>query len=360
MSAFSVVVALLLSGFAAAIIWASLSYVAPDAADQMAKSEAEPKTAPAINGEETKPATSMESAKSKVTKPEEKSEPAKPKDEITLTEGSNDQGALSPAPDPALLRTTPYGAVPKIDAKGRAARQVYARPYTPPDEKPLVAIVVSGLGMNNETTALAINELPPEVTLAFSPYAKELQRHINAARSKGHEVMLELPMEPKNYPTNDSGPLSLLVTAQARVNQIQTEKTMARVTGYIGMVNSMGAAFTEADTALRPVFQLLRHSGLIFLDRRSSPASLTISVADSMNLPRAYVNHWVDEVPTELEIKNQLAALEKTAFTKGHAVALTELYPHSANLVALWAKNTASVGLNLAPLSALVNKQSQP
>jgi polysaccharide deacetylase 2 family uncharacterized protein YibQ len=333
-SALSVTVVLLICAAAGAIGWASLTYDAPglDVASGPHGGEQ-----PTVTGkpEDEPPAA----AKTKVSN-----------DSIT---------ALTPAPDPDLVRATANGMLPKVDARGRLPRQVYARPFTP-DGKPLVAILVTGLGINDGNTRLAINGLPPAVTLAFSPYGRDLQVLVDMARGRGHEVMLELPMEPDDYPANDSGPWSLLTTAPARINLLQAEKSMARFTGYFGVVNAMGGAFSQSDNALRPIFQLLRQSGLMFLDRRSSKESVAIPVADSMNLPRAYVNHWLDREPTVEEIEKQLVDLRKTAEIEGYAIGLTELYPNSANLVTNWAKNAGAMGLSLAPVSAIINKQGRP
>ena len=69
-----------------------------------------------------------------------------------------------------------------------------------------MALIVGGLGLNAVTTRAAIERLPPEVTLSFVPYADNLQSWIDQARAQGHEVMLEMPMEPTGYPDNDPGP----------------------------------------------------------------------------------------------------------------------------------------------------------
>jgi polysaccharide deacetylase 2 family uncharacterized protein YibQ len=353
-SALSATVVLLVCAAAGAIGWASLTYEAPGmVATPMAQEEKKPPANSKTEANAATPAEQSASAESPAAKMAAEPQPTK-------TEFNNDSiVALSPVPDPDLVRITPNGALPKVDAKGRSPRQVYARPFTP-DEKPLVAIVVTGLGLNDGNTRMAINELPPAVTLAFSPYGRDLQRLINMARGRGHEAMLELPMEPDGYPNNDSGPWSLLATAPARINLLQAEKSMVRFTGYFGVVNAMGGAFTQSDNALRPIFQLLRQSGLMFLDRRSSTESVAVPVADSMNLPRAYVNHWLDQEPTVAAIEKRLADLRKTAETEGYAIGLTELYPNSANLVTNWAKNAGAMGLSLAPVSAITNKQGRP
>ncbi|MDP1340887.1 divergent polysaccharide deacetylase family protein, partial [Klebsiella variicola] len=77
-------------------------------------------------------------------------------------------------------------------------------------------------------TAHAIETLPPEVTLSFAPYGPRLQEWIDKAREAGHEVLLELPMEPFGYPQNDPGPHTLLTGGNTAENISRLEWLMSR------------------------------------------------------------------------------------------------------------------------------------
>ena len=59
-------------------------------------------------------------------------------------------------------------------------------------------------------------KLPPAVTLAFAPYGAEPGKLVERARSLGHEVLLQIPLEPFDYPDNDPGPQTLQTQAKAR------------------------------------------------------------------------------------------------------------------------------------------------
>ncbi|MBL8643287.1 MAG: divergent polysaccharide deacetylase family protein, partial [Rhodospirillaceae bacterium] len=92
-------------------------------------------------------------------------------------------------------------------------------PAAAPDSKVKLAIVVEGLGLNRTATEAALAKLPPVVTLAFSPYARDLKRLMERAKAKGHEVLIEVPMESKNFPAEDPGPLGLMTGLEAKDNQ---------------------------------------------------------------------------------------------------------------------------------------------
>src|SRR3984885_6001362 len=151
-----------------------------DVPSQWAKGDAAPTTAPAPAPTEPAPAATAEPA-------------AAPPQPPAPT-------GLGPAPDLALVEAAPIGPLPKIEAlpdgRTRQPWQVYARPFDAPDTKPRVAVLLTGLGLSSAPTEAAINRLPPEVTLSFSPYAEHLGDWLQAARAAGHEVLLDLPLEP--------------------------------------------------------------------------------------------------------------------------------------------------------------------
>ncbi len=126
---------------------------------------------------------------------------------------ADDRSPLTAAPITGLTAPGPGGTLlPIIGADGKNPYQAYARPFTS-NGKPKVALVIGGLGLNAKATRQAIEQLPPEVTLSFVPYADGLQGWIDLARANGHEVLLEAPMEPKDYPDNDPGPYTLMTAA---------------------------------------------------------------------------------------------------------------------------------------------------
>ena len=90
-----------------------------------------------------------------------------------------------PDPDPALLKSTPLGKIPRIAPDGRKAMRYYANVYSSSPKGPRISIIVSGLGLNSAVTEQAIDNLPPEVSLSFAPYAKNLEFWTEKARRAG-------------------------------------------------------------------------------------------------------------------------------------------------------------------------------
>ncbi|HHN67880.1 MAG TPA: hypothetical protein ENK15_07585, partial [Thermopetrobacter sp.] len=195
---------------------------------------------------------------------------------------------LPKAPLAVVTERSRYGPLPKVAANGRKPADAYARPVRRAvltSAKPKIALVIGGLGLNARRTRDAIEMLPGVVTLAFAPYGKRLQALINTAREAGHEVLLELPMEPWGYPAVNPGPKTLLVSASSGRNVSNLRWLMSRAAGYAGVVNYAGERFLTSGEALAPVLHEIRKRGLIFLDSGETSRSLLPSLAQVIGLP---------------------------------------------------------------------------
>src|SRR3546814_192296 len=150
----------------------------------------------------------------------------------------------------------------------------YRQPFNMEDKRPRIAVVLTGLGLSDSATAAAIEELPSAVTLSFSPYARDLERWIALARARGHEVMLDLPMEPTTFPNEDPGPQALLTSLAPQDNLDRLDWVLARGSAYVGLAGSLGSRFTASREAVEPILREVKESGLMFLDRRNTEESL--------------------------------------------------------------------------------------
>jgi polysaccharide deacetylase 2 family uncharacterized protein YibQ len=257
---------------------------------------------------------------------------------------------------PDLSEQTAEGSIPRISATGVTPFSAYARPAgdAAASGKPMVAIVVSGLGINEQGSLDTIDKLPPEITLAFAPYGKTLTTTVAAARTAGHEVLLEVPLEPFDYPQNDPGPQTLLTGEQTRANLDKLFWLMARFGGYVGLVNNMGARFTASAADFSPMMEELGARGLGYLDDGSSNRSLAPQLAEGNKVPFAKADLMIDANPSRQSILQALGSLEAKAMENGHAIGMVSALPISVTAVAEWAAELESKGIVLVPASALM------
>ena len=155
---------------------------------------------------------------------------------------------LPPVPDEELVEESPYGPLPKIAADGRRPIDMYARPsryasVAPTPTAPRVAILVTGLGLADAPSGDVIQGLPAPVSIAFGAYGRSLQDGVTRARDDGHEVLLQIPLEPNDWPKVDPGPHTLLTTLPPEENMKRLQWLMSRYTGYVGVTNHMGNKF---------------------------------------------------------------------------------------------------------------------
>lgn len=259
--------------------------------------------------------------------------------------GAFSGGALPPAPIAGVSRKTAEGILPVIAPGGLTPARAYARPFKA-SGRPRVAIVIGGLGLDPELTRQAIESLPPQVTLAFSPYAPNLQDWINRARARGHEILLEAPMEPEDYPENDPGPYTLRARAQPAETVRKLEWILGRATGYFGVTNRMGERFVKSPEGMSALTGALRSRGLAFVDSG-------IAAGSGGGDLRASGDQVLDRVLSPTAIDEALLRVEATALQKGQGLGMTQAYPLTLRQVASWASQIESRGYQLAPASAL-------
>jgi uncharacterized protein len=255
---------------------------------------------------------------------------------------------LTAAPIAGLHQPGPDGQLPRIAPDGRVPAQAYARPFVS-DGRPRVAIVVGGLGLNAVTTRAAIERLPAEVTLSFVPYAEGLQGWIDLARAQGHEVMIEIPMEPTGYPANDPGPYTLLSSADPAEIQAKMNWVLGRATGYFGVTNYLGDRFATSEVGMGAVMTTLRQRGVAFLDDGSMSRTRGA-------WSRASANRIIDEEQSPAAIVGQLNALEALAKGRGQAFGTGFSYPVTVEAVARWSAGLNARGIQLAPASAMAQR----
>src|SRR6266700_7876400 len=169
--------------------------------------------------------------------------------------------------DPKLLEKSRYGMIPVV-AGDLKPFNVYAADAdrAKAAKMPVVAIVIGGLGVGAAKTTDAIMKLPPAVTLAFTPYGSDPGKLAERARAQRHEIMLQIPMEPYDYPDNDPGPQTLLATLGPEQNLDRLYWHLSRLQGYAGIANFMGARFIAADAVMQPIVREAAKRGLGFFD----------------------------------------------------------------------------------------------
>jgi polysaccharide deacetylase 2 family uncharacterized protein YibQ len=271
---------------------------------------------------------------------------------------------LVQVPVPELVEESQYGPLPKVATDGRRPIDVYARPSkyaekAAPGEKPRIAVLINGMGLSDGVTAEAIKGLPAPISVAYGAYGRNLQDWVERARGAGHEVLLQVPLEPLDYPTNDPGPHTLLTTLPPEENMKRLQWLMSRFTGYVGVTNQMGAKFETTQASLTPMLEEIKARGLLFVDDGTVKDSAGSQVAGTIGLDYAAADVQIDAVPSPDDINKALARLEAVAKEKGSAIGVASAKPGTIKQISQWAGQLQGKGIVLIPVSAAIRSQRQ-
>jgi hypothetical protein len=270
---------------------------------------------------------------------------------------------LPPVPIAELVEESQYGPLPKVAADGRRPIDVYARPsryaaVAQAGAPPRIALLVTGFGLPDAPSPDLLNDLPPPVSVAYGAYGRSLQDGVSNARAKGHEVLLQIPLEPNNYPTEDPGPHTLLTTLPPEENLKRLQWLMSRYTGYVGVTNHMGAKFEVTQASLAPVFEELKRRGLLYVDDGSVKEPTAERVAYAIGLDYSEASVQIDG-QSAAEIVKQLGQLESLAMQQGAVIGVVRATPATIKQIVEWAGKLEAKGIKLVPVSAAVRSLQQ-
>ena len=263
-------------------------------------------------------------------------------------------------PDPDLLENSPSGPLPVVSLDGRMARDAYAAPFDKADKRPRIAILIDDLASSISLTNMAIQNLPGPVTLSFMPYRRDLGQLTMAAHAAGHEIMLDLPMEPPDTNRHDPGPNALRTALDAPTNVARLDWMMARATGYVGMAAFLGGRFESERADMQPILKEIYKRGLLYVDNKAAAQSIAPLIATEMGLPFAIASVVIDADPTRGAIDQRLAELEQDAQRDGHALGIAAASDAVIQRVGAWAATLNDKHLVLAPVSAVATTAPKP
>ena len=178
-----------------------------------------------------------------------------------------------------------------------------------------------------------------------------------AARGRGHELMLHVPMEPEVWDV-DPGINVLLLGQTGAELQRRIDWALDRIAGIDGVVginNHMGSRFTADRAAMDVLMRALARRGLLFLDSVTTGHTVGRAASRAAGVPFLSRDVFLDNEETAEAIGARLRELEAVARRDGSAIAIG--HPKVATLAALeaWLPTLAERGFVLVPVSALVS-----
>jgi len=238
----------------------------------------------------------------------------------------------------------------------KQAKQIPPKAYEKPKfsgEKAKIAIVIDDVGMNLPESHKAI-DLPPEVTLAFLPYAKNVRELSDVARQKGHEMIIHAPMEAISNKV-DLGSIALRSGMDYATFDKEFKKMADSFNGFVGINNHMGSKLTQDPEAMGFLMDELKRRGLYFLDSKTIATSIAAQTAKTYGIPFAERDVFLDHVETPEFTAGALEKLERIAKEQGSAIAIG--HPKEITMQALqaWIPTLEEKGIELVTVSSLLD-----
>ncbi len=252
---------------------------------------------------------------------------------------------------------------PALDALRRVAPnpppwQQYAVSVPDAGGAPMIAIVIDDLGLNRGRAYSSI-KLPAPLTLAFMTYAEGLDQMAAAAKSAGHELLLHVPMQPRNR-NYDPGPNVLDASLPTSELARRLDWGLGRFEGFVGINNHMGSGFTASPGGMAYVMRQLRARGLLFLDSMTAASTVGPQAARHIGVPYAVRDIFLDNDPDNAaSIRAQLAKLEAVARRRGYAVGIGHPHRMTLQVLAKWLPEARRRGIALVPISAIVRHRTE-
>lgn len=217
-----------------------------------------------------------------------------------------------------------------------------------------IIVIIDDMGMDRRRSK-AIAELPGPLTLAYLPYAPDLPEETGAAKARGHELIIHMPMEPMDAHTNP-GPIALRAGMNFAEMDVMLAKAFASFDGYAGINNHMGSKLTQDASAMRHVMAALKARDLLFVDSKTIGSSVASHMAAEAGLRYADRDVFLDNVNTVEAVKKNLHQLEQIADRKGYAIAIG--HPRDGTIGALkeWLPTLKKRGFELIPVSSVAHR----
>lgn len=215
-----------------------------------------------------------------------------------------------------------------------------------------IVIVIDDMGHNARLTEAVIG-LPAPLTLSFLPYPERAGEQARAARTRGHEIMLHMPMESADN-TADEGPDPLLLSHGVQESENRLDAALGTIPDVVGLNNHMGSLYTEDPLHMAWLADMVAERGLLFLDSRTSPRTRGAEAMRTAGVPVLERDVFLDNKREPAAIRRQLDELERTAREQGYAVGIGHPYEETIAVLEDWLTSFSDRGFVLVPASRLL------
>lgn len=271
----------------------------------------------------------------------------------------NVRGGAKKLPVQQLTIVTPAGADLSRKWPGLIPRlppQILPPVVEPPKElpvisKPRVALIIDDVGSVRKA-ADAMLQVPARLTWAILPFTRYAAEYAEAARERGFEVILHLPLEPMDLKNNPGPGLIKRNWSDAAIVE-QLEANLNQVPGAVGINNHMGSAGTADERLMDLLMGEIKARGLYFVDSMTTDKSVGESLARRHQVRFKKRHVFIDNL-SDLESKKQaLRELIRIALKEGEAIGIGHVRNGTAEAIIEMLPEFEKAGIELVTVSEL-------
>jgi polysaccharide deacetylase 2 family uncharacterized protein YibQ len=224
-----------------------------------------------------------------------------------------------------------------------------------PPTLPKIAIVIDDLGYDGRL-ARGFLEIDGPLSFSVLPYGTFSRSISRKVKASGRDLLLHLPMEPREYPEVNPGDGALLVgMSDTTLIQKLTEDLNA-IPDVVGVNNHMGSRFSEHEHKMTLVLQELKKRHLFFLDSKTSGKTKGYRLALQMGIPTSERDVFLDNIQEPQAIRRQIKRLVQLAHLRGSAIGIA--HPHEITLEVFQQDipRLSQQGVKLVPISQALHQ----
>jgi uncharacterized protein len=218
-----------------------------------------------------------------------------------------------------------------------------------------IAIIVGGLGLSTSETQNVLS-LPIDVTMGFSPYALDMAKFADTAYNNGYEVMINLPLEPVEYPDDDPGELALLSHLPVEENKKRINFIISQFLKCKGLYSVESQKFTRSIENDKMLLNTLKDQQKIFVFTNDTGSTVLQQIAQQTNYNLITNDSIIDQVASTDAINENLQNLEKLAKQNGYAVGYANPYPITVDILKNWIPSLKEKNIKLVPISKIYHQ----
>ncbi|MBY0013512.1 divergent polysaccharide deacetylase family protein [Paenibacillus typhae] len=223
------------------------------------------------------------------------------------------------------------GAAPEIRAEGERSgtvialsgiNGVQATVYKPAlAARSKVAIIIDdfGNGMRGTEEMFA---LPVKITAAVMPFLSTTEQDAKKAHERGYDVLVHLPMEPRQGKPEWLGPGAVLTSMSDAEVRERVEAALDNVPYAIGINNHMGSKVTGDERVMGIVLAVCRERGLFFVDSHTNYRSIAGKLAREQGLPPVENHIFLDDVHSAGHVLKQMRLVQEHAQEQRYCITI--------------------------------------